>query len=193
MGAGTFHWTKERFSRAARSGLFGNAKAEFLGARVYLMTPNRAHIRCNFNLERLLKAVIPQSDWCVARESCIDLEGGLPLPDIAVLRGPESSQYSREKGLPSAADVGLIVEVADRSYAKDRREKLPRYAAAGIPYYWIVRLRRRRIELFWQPERQGQSAAYLQSTVFGEDEKVPVVLDGAQLGVITVAEILEEV
>lgn len=193
MGTGIFHWTRDRFIQAAESGLFGNAKAEFLGARVYLMTPNRAHIRCNFNLERLLRAIVPQSDWFVARESCIDLEGGLPLPDIAVLRGPESIQYSREKGLPSAADIGLIVEVADRSYAKDRREKLSRYAAAGIPFYWIVRLRRRRVEVFWQPERQGQSAAYLQSTVFHEDQEVPVVLDGTEFGVILVSEILEEV
>jgi Uma2 family endonuclease len=193
MGTGIFQWTRDRFIHAAESGLFGNAKAEFLGTKVYLLTPNRAHIRCNFNLERLLRAIVPQGDWCVVRESCIDLEGGLPLPDIAVLRGPESSQYSREKGLPIAADVGLIVEVADRSYAKDRREKLPRYAAAGIPYYWIVRLRRRSVEVFWQPEHQGQSAAYLESTVFGEDQKVPVVLDGTKVGVISVSEILEEV
>jgi Uma2 family endonuclease len=193
MGARTFHWTKARFVHAAESGLFGNAKAEFLGAKVYLMTPNRAHIRCSFNLERLLRAIVPQSNWCVVRESCIDLEGGLPLPDIAVLRGPESSQYSREKGLPRAADIGLIIEVADRSYAKDRREKLRRYAAAGIPYYWIVSLRRRRVDVFWQPERQGQSAAYLQSTIFNEDQEVPVVLDGASVGLISVSASLEEV
>jgi hypothetical protein len=41
MGTGTFHWTKERFIEATTSGLFGNAKAEFLGGKVYLMTPKR--------------------------------------------------------------------------------------------------------------------------------------------------------
>ena len=193
MGTGTFHWTKERFIEAASSGLFGNAKAEFLGGKVYLMTPNRPHIRCGFNLERLFKAILTPADWSVVRESCVDLAGGLPLPDIAVLRGPESVQYTRSKGMPTETDVALIVEVADRTSAKDRREKLPRYAAAGIPVYWNVSVKRRRIEVFWQPEHQGQSAAYLHSTVYAEGQNVPVEIDGVERGSIAVAKILEEV
>jgi len=35
-------------------------------------------------------------------------------------------------------DVLLLIEVADSSLSYDRREKLPRYAAAGIPEVWIV-------------------------------------------------------
>jgi Uma2 family endonuclease len=115
------------------------------------------------------------------------------LPDIAVLRGPESVQYTRSKGMPTETDVALIVEVADRTYAKDRREKLPRYAAAGIPAYWIVSVKRRRVEVFWQPERQGQSAAYLHSTVYTEGQNVPGEIDGVERGSIAVAKILEEV
>jgi Uma2 family endonuclease len=190
---GTFHWTKHRFIKAVSDGLFGNAKAEFLGGEVYLMTPKREHIRCGFNLERLLKAVLPAGDWFVSRESCIELAGGLPLPDIAILRGPEGDQYSRARGMPTERDVVLIAEVSERTYRKDRTKKLPRYADAGIPVYWIVSIKKRQVEVFWQPRGQGSAATYVQSAIYKEGQEVPVVIDGAEAGRIAVADILEEV
>jgi Uma2 family endonuclease len=60
-----------------------------------------------------------------------------PQPDLHVLR-PRADFY--EAGLPTGADVLLVVEVADSSLATDRAEKLPRYAAAGIAEAWLVDL-----------------------------------------------------
>ena len=47
---------------------------------------------------------------------------------------------------PTAADVLLLVEVADSSLESDREVKLARYAAAGIPEVWIANLRSRQVE-----------------------------------------------
>lgn len=58
-----------------------------------------------------------------------------PEPDITVLQW-RSDFYRTAK--PSPSDVLLLIEVADSSPQYDRTEKLPRYAAAGIPEVWII-------------------------------------------------------
>jgi Uma2 family endonuclease len=55
-----------------------------------------------------------------------------PQPDLALIR------RSAQPGAPfAAADVLLVIEVADSSREYDRETKLRRYAAAGIPEAWL--------------------------------------------------------
>ncbi len=49
-----------------------------------------------------------------------------------------------------AHDALLVVEVAESSLAYDRTVKLPVYARAGIPEYWIVDEVSRCVEV-WRP------------------------------------------
>ena len=74
-------------------------------------------------------------------------DDSLPQPDIAILRLRDD--YHRERPMP--ADVLLLIEVADSSLEYDRRAKLPRYAAAGIPEVWIANLRTRQVEAYDDP------------------------------------------
>jgi Uma2 family endonuclease len=60
-----------------------------------------------------------------------------PQPDLHVAR-PRADFYAT--ALPTGADTLLVIEVADSSLGTDRAEKLPRYAAAGIPEVWLVDL-----------------------------------------------------
>ena len=70
-----------------------------------------------------------------------------PEPDIAwVVR----RNYSR--GRPTAADVLLVIEVAESSLAYDRGEKADLYAEAGIADYWVVNIPARTIEVCRDPE-----------------------------------------
>ena len=71
-----------------------------------------------------------------------------PQPDFAVLR-PRADFYAAQH--PGPADVLLLVEVADTSLRYDRAVKLPIYALAGIPEYWIVNLRDRVIRSYRSP------------------------------------------
>jgi Uma2 family endonuclease len=190
---GAFHWTKVSFLKAASTGFFGDVKSELLDGEVFLMSPAREHSRCTFNLERLLKAIFPADRWSVSREYALDLAEGLPLPDVAVLRFPEAEMCSKARGLPTAADVCLLIEVADHTYRHDRLRKLPLYAAAGVPAYWIVRVKKRRVEVFRDPEGVGRTAGYLESTVYREGQEIPIIADGSEAGRIGVAAILEEV
>src|SRR5687767_10476974 len=53
------------------------------------------------------------------------------LPDLALLRA-RSDFYGR--GYPRGSDAVLVVEIAEATLSRDRRVKLPRYAAAGVQH-----------------------------------------------------------
>jgi Uma2 family endonuclease len=59
----------------------------------------------------------------------------------------------------NAADVLLIVEVAESSLRYDRDKKLPLYARAGIPEVWLVDLNGRVLWVYRQPGMDGYAEA----------------------------------
>jgi len=65
------------------------------------------------------------------------------------LLAPRADFYA--SGLPGAADVLLLVEVADRSARYDREVKLPRYRQAGIREVWLVDLEHDRLLAYRDP------------------------------------------
>lgn len=71
-----------------------------------------------------------------------------PQPDVALLRYRDDFYAD---ALPVADDVLLVIEVSDTSLAYDRDEKLPRYAAAGIPEVWITDVAHDRVEQYLEP------------------------------------------
>jgi Uma2 family endonuclease len=69
-----------------------------------------------------------------------------PQPDIVWVR-----KKSYSSGHPAAADVLLVIEVAESSLDRDRTEKADLYAEVGIQEYWIVNLVDRTIEVYRDP------------------------------------------
>jgi Uma2 family endonuclease len=98
-----------------------------------------------------------------------------PDPDLYVTRLPLRSR----DGLP-APDILLAIEVCDTTWARDYNIKRPRYAAAGIPEYWIVNLRDRQLVVCTAP-RDGE---YQSEQTLREDEFVqPTTFAARQLQV----------
>ena len=93
-----------------------------------------------------------------------------PQPDLAVIRSDATP------GAPiTAADVLLVIEVADSSRLYDRETKLRRYAAAGVPEAWLADLSGKLLERHSEPRdglyRQivvGRIGDTLTSTVIPE-------------------------
>ena len=75
-----------------------------------------------------------------------------PQPDIALLR-PKVSGYGDAS--PGAADVLLLIEVADTSVEYDRTIKLQLYAVHGIPEVWLFDLQRGVVEVNLDPTAKG--------------------------------------
>ncbi len=132
-----------------------------------------------------LTRLVPAESYFVTREDPVDIPGrsGMPEPDISVVRG-QSRDYVEQ---PGPGDVPLIVEVADKSrLAFDRGEKLQSYAGARIPVYWIINLVDRQVEVYSNPGPDG----YQSHVDYKPRERVPVVIDGQQVGEIAVDDLL---
>jgi Uma2 family endonuclease len=89
----------------------------------------------------------------VSAQHPLDVEDGTePEPDIMVLR-PRTDFYTESH--PTAADVLLLIEVAETSLGYDRGEKADLYAAAGIVEYWLADLTRKRVLVHTGPTPAG--------------------------------------
>jgi Uma2 family endonuclease len=108
-------------------------------------------------------------------ESGYDIRGQLPLalgedsepePDLVVVRG--SIRDFRDSHPTTAV---LVVEVADSSLLHDRKKKIPLYARAGIPEYWILNLVRRTLEVYREP----LDAAYLSRAILRAGDTVSLL------------------
>lgn len=75
-----------------------------------------------------------------------------PQTDIALLKARADDYLG---GLPSAADVLLIVEVADTTLGYERDIKIPLYARHGVAEVWLVDLRSEAVIIHRQPGAEG--------------------------------------
>lgn len=78
-----------------------------------------------------------------------------PEPDLTILR-PRADCYTMAH--PAAADVLLVIEVADRSLAYDLGTKVPLYARHGIPEVWVIDAATRRTRVFRRPAGSGEAS-----------------------------------
>ena len=102
-----------------------------------------------------------------------------PEPDIAVVRGSPRDYRDAHPGTAL-----LVVEVADATVQYDRRRKLPVYARAGIPEYWILDLSEATLEVCRNP--QGDDYASREILKSGQG----IQPQGATSGSIAVADLL---
>jgi Uma2 family endonuclease len=182
-----YRMSPRQFRKAMDAGVFGERHVELLGGIPFIMSENPPHILAAARVYSALRALADPPKWFVNKEHRLELGRWLPLPDAVVLHGPDSTYGTR---LARAHDVALVVEVADTSYAKDSGPKLRRYARFRIPGYWIVDLNRRVVEVRAQPSGKGKLAAYGRCDVYQEQDHVPVVRDGHEVGRIPVADLL---
>jgi Uma2 family endonuclease len=91
---------------------------------------------------------------------------------------------------PGSGDLALVIEIADSSLSQDRNVKGPLYARAAVPVYWIVNIPDRRVEVYSDPTGPVALPAYRQRTDYGENDSVPLVLDGTEVGRLAVRDLL---
>lgn len=72
-------------------------------------------------------------------------------PDLSVIKF-QADFYKQSH--PKAADILLIIEVADSTVEYDRTLKFPKYASAGIPEAWLINLEAERIEIHSNPKEK---------------------------------------
>lgn len=156
------------------------------GYMVNKMPQNDPHASTVGRLTEDLVRLVPVG-WRVRVQLPITLANSEPEPDAAVVRGDRRTFDHRR---PTGPDFGVVVEVADSSLRFDRVIKLPLYAAAGIPVYWIVNLIDSRIEVYTDPDPAADPPAYRTRTDYAPGQAVPLVLNGQTVTAIPVADLL---
>jgi len=153
------------------------------GLLVAKMGRNRPHVQAGNKGFRAIERVLSGA-WHVRKEDPIVVsDRSKPEPDLAVVRG-EIEDYDQRDVM--AADVALVVEIAESSLAVDRTDMTRVYSANGIPVYWIVNLIDHQLEIYTDPTPDG----YRTTKILDASQNVVLILDGVEVGPIAVADLL---
>jgi Uma2 family endonuclease len=143
--------TVQAYYRMGEAGVLEpDARVELIDGEIIDMSPiGSVHASLVNRLTRMLISA-------VGDRAIVQIQGPLTLdehtqlqPDLALLK-PRSDYY--RDAVPGAADVLLVVEVADTSLEKDRSVKLPLFAAHGVPEAWLVDVPDRLVGIYREPE-----------------------------------------
>lgn len=181
--------TVESYHRMIESGVFADDENfELLeGLLVAKMVKNPPHIVATNATNQAIVTVLPEG-WHTQQQNPVSLGDSEPEPDLSVVRG---SFRDYGKRLPAGAQIGLVCEVADSSLVKDR-SKARIYGRAAIPYYWIVNIKSRSVECRSEPFTTGRRAGYRNVRTYEEDELIPLILDGVEVGQFAVRDLLPD-
>lgn len=139
------HFNVAEYYRMMEAGILSESDhVELIDGEVIEISPiGSRHAAC---VDRLNKFLNKLNDVIVRVQNPIRLDDfSEPQPDITLLQ-MRSDYYA--KGHPTPTDVLLVIEVADSSTEFDRVVKLPLYAEALIPEFWLVNLPDEKIEVF---------------------------------------------
>lgn len=157
-------FTPEMFYRLGELGLLDDSKRyELIEGDIYPMTPEGPeHAATGAELAYCLIAR-RSSEWHVRLEKPLRLSDSELIPDAAIVPGQPADYRAHH---PQTAL--LVIEIAHTSLARDRQLKLPVYARAGVPEYWIVNLAERQVEVYRAPEGD----AYRETLIYTADATI---------------------
>lgn len=155
----------------------------FLARKMGKNPPHSASLR---RARRRLEAILPDG-WIIDIQEPITTLTSEPEPDLAIVRGRIESYDDRH---PRPDDIGILVEISDSSLRLDQVDKAEIYAEARVPYYWILNIPKRRLEVRSEPSGPGASPHFVRLELFEETMNAPVVLDGVEVARIPVRDLL---
>ena len=145
------YFNVDDYYRMAEAGLFSEGdRVELIEGEVVEMSPiGSRHAGCVMRSNTVLNRRF-------GRLAIVNVQNPIrlgdfsePQPDLVLLK-PRKDFYSTSH--PTAADVLVVIEVAETSADYDRNVKLSLYARAGIPEAWLVVLPKDLIEVYSQPK-----------------------------------------
>jgi len=156
------------------------------GYLVHKMSRNPPHdAAIQKGTKRWLRLLPP--GWDLRVQSAITLTESEPEPDFAVVRGDENAYVTRH---PTAADIGLVVEVSDSTLVGDRDDKGRIYARAGIACYWIVNLNDRQVEVYTSPSGPVPDPKFAHRADYRGSDSVSLHLGGTTMVQVAVQDLL---
>jgi Uma2 family endonuclease len=159
------------------------------GLIVEKMSKNPPHEASVARARRVLDRRLPPT-WHVRVQSSLTTADSEPEPDLAVVVGDEMDYFGRH---PGPADTALVVEVANTTLHEDQTIKYRVFAKAGFSVYWILDVTGRRLHVYEHPSGDVAVPSYARLTEYGAGQSVPLIVGGAQIGVVPVNELLPSI
>jgi Uma2 family endonuclease len=188
-----YRFTVGLFDRMVREGILDeDDPVELLNGILVTKTPKNPRQRVGTSrVVRALEALLTPGWFVQKGDSLVIPPGNKWEPDAAVVRSELEFDSARDA---AAMDCCLVVEVGDANLFRAQSEKLPAYAAAGIPVYWIVNLTggfspgSGVIEVYSDPDQTA--GRYRSRFDLQAGDHVAVVIDGREVGRIAVTDLL---
>jgi|GEM_PF-632821 len=181
QGRRDFLFDFEQFERMDEAGVFEGAAGRFelVEGKVIQMAPastdhGEVSVNVSVAIKNAAQAVLAELKVLGGSTLHIDHHNA-PLPDVLVIHAGAS------KKIAQAAQAVLVVEVSIATRRYDLTEKSHLYARAGVPEYWVVEPKARRVTVFRAPRPDGtwtsteafDGDAYV-SPLFSPDFHIPL-------------------
>jgi Uma2 family endonuclease len=163
--------TVEQFNQMGDMGWFEGRRAYLLDGVIVEQGPmNSPHATGLLLLTRALAAVFT-TGWVLRGQMPLRVDQfNDPFPDMAVVSGD-----IRDYAAAHPTTAALVVVVADTTLREDLTDKAERYAAAGIPEYWVLDLNARELYVLRDPAQLPAglgAAAYRTHLTLGSADAV---------------------
>lgn len=163
-------WTVDEYFRLGEREVFGERRTELIGGKIYDMSPpGPEHSDHIMWLNHVLVSEFGATHWVRVQLPLKKVPHSAPEPDFSLL--PRTSWKRGEH--PEHAD--LVIEISDSSVAFDVGKKANLYATMGVPEYWVLNLKKHRLEIFRGPEPDADApfgATYREKRVAEKSEEI---------------------
>ena len=139
-------WTYAEFARLPDDG----NRYEVIAGELYVTpAPNSIHQTVSFRLVHLFGGFCEERGAGIAFHAPYDVlfkDGDYMQPDLVFVRR-ERTHIIKDRGLEGTPD--LVIEIlSESSEDRDRGIKRERYAAHGVPEYWIIDADAKHVEVY---------------------------------------------
>ena len=147
-------FTADEYEKMAEAGILDEDEhVELIAGRILEMSPKGiGHAVSTNRATRCFLAKVGDRAIVRSQDPIRLNDASEPEPDL-VLAKPHPKEYADHH--PTAAEILLVLEVADSSLTYDRNAKSRLYSTAGIPQFLILNLKAREMEDHRAPSPDG--------------------------------------
>ncbi len=160
-GDSEFLFDFDQFELMDQAGVFDGVerRVELIKGKIIQRAPGSvdhgaANADVAFAIESALRALSPRPALRVLINATLQIgRRSAPLPDLFVVRAGEDGKYAQ------ADQAVLVVEVSISTLKNDLTVKSRLYARGGIPEYWVVEPKTRKVTVHREPRADGTWAS----------------------------------
>ncbi|NJK55357.1 MAG: Uma2 family endonuclease [Pleurocapsa sp. SU_5_0] len=154
MASIIYKWSIDEWHKLVDSGVLEGKPVELLEGNIVEMSPEGIeHSYTNQSVSDYLRDLL-QGKAHVRDAHPITLDNSEPEPDIAIVKLPATLYRSHH---PYPQDIYWLIEVSSKTLKKDLGQKIITYARNGIPEYWVIDLKNKKLIIHAQLQNNSYS------------------------------------